>query len=66
LGKSSDNENQSPSGLILSMEFGFQSSGREAQRLGGDYFELESGHDAMISMPDKLAQTLNRAIGKMG
>ena len=48
------------------MEFGFQSSGREAQRLGWDYFELESGHDAMISMPDKLAQTLNRAIGKMG
>jgi hypothetical protein len=27
-------------------------------------FYLETGHDAMITMPDELAQTLNSAIGE--
>jgi pimeloyl-ACP methyl ester carboxylesterase len=51
-----------PRTYILCTQFGFHSSAREAQRLGWDYFQLETGHDAMITMPRELAQTLNKAI----
>jgi hypothetical protein len=33
------------------------------QSLGCDYFELETGDDAMISLPDELAQTLIKESG---
>jgi pimeloyl-ACP methyl ester carboxylesterase len=48
---------------ILCIQFGFQATGREAQSLGWDYFELDTGHDAMITMPEELAQTLIKASG---
>lgn len=51
-----------PRTYILCTGFGFQAEAREAQRLGWDYFELETGHDAMIIVPTELAQTLNAAI----
>jgi hypothetical protein len=53
-----------PRTYILCTQFGFQASARQAQKLGWDYFKLETGHDAMITMPNELAQTLNSAIGK--
>lgn len=49
---------------ILCTQFGFQAIGREARSLGWDYFELESGHDAMFTIPDELAHTLNLAIAR--
>jgi pimeloyl-ACP methyl ester carboxylesterase len=59
---SSSQARQLPRTFILCTQFGFQASAREAQSLGWDYFQLETGHDAMITMPNELAQTLNKAI----
>jgi pimeloyl-ACP methyl ester carboxylesterase len=53
-----------PRTYILCTQFGFSSIAREARSLGWDYFQLETGHDAMITMPDELAQVLNQAIAK--
>jgi hypothetical protein len=53
---------QLPRTYILCTQFGFQDTAREAQSLGWDCFQLETGHDAMITMPNELAQTLNMAI----
>ena len=50
---------QLPKTYILCTGFGFQSTAREAQSLGWDYFELDTGHDAMITMPDELAGIFN-------
>ena len=55
---------QLPRTYILCTQFGFQATAREAQSLGWDYFQLEAGHDAMITMPNELAQTLNKAIAR--
>jgi len=35
---------------------------REEQRLSWDYFQLKTGHNAMITVPNDLAQTLILAI----
>lgn len=51
-----------PRTYILCTQFGFHSFAREARSLGWDYYQLEIGHDAMITMPDELAQTLIKAI----
>jgi pimeloyl-ACP methyl ester carboxylesterase len=53
---------QIPRTYILCTQFGFHSAARETQSLGWDYFELESGHDAMITMPNELAQTLKASV----
>jgi pimeloyl-ACP methyl ester carboxylesterase len=53
-----------PRTYILCTQFGFHATAREAQSLGWDYFQLDTGHDAMIIVPDELAQTLNKAISK--
>ncbi len=53
-----------PRTYILCTQFGFHETAREAQRLGWDYFQLETGHDAMITMPEELAETLIKAIAK--
>jgi pimeloyl-ACP methyl ester carboxylesterase len=59
---SSSQARQIPRTYILCTEFGFQASAREAQSLGWDSFQLETGHDAMITMPNELAKTLNKTI----
>jgi pimeloyl-ACP methyl ester carboxylesterase len=59
---SSSQARQIPRTYILCTHFGFQTTAREARNLGWDYFQLETGHDAMITMPNELAQTLNKAI----
>jgi pimeloyl-ACP methyl ester carboxylesterase len=51
-----------PHTYILCTEFGFHETASEAKSLGWDCFELETGHDAMITMPKELAQTLTRAV----
>jgi pimeloyl-ACP methyl ester carboxylesterase len=51
-----------PRTYILCTEFGFQSTAREAQKLGWDYFQLETGHDAMITKPKEVAETLEKAV----
>jgi pimeloyl-ACP methyl ester carboxylesterase len=53
---------QLPRTYILCTQFGFHTTAREAKNLGWDCFELETGHDAMITMPNELALTLNKAI----
>jgi len=53
---------QLPKTYVLCTGFGFQSTAREAQSLGWDYFELETGHDAMITMPDELAGIFNSLV----
>lgn len=53
---------QLPRTYILCTKFVYQATAREAQSLGWDCFMLESGHDAMITVPNELAQTLNKSI----
>jgi pimeloyl-ACP methyl ester carboxylesterase len=53
-----------PRTYILCTQFGFHGTAREAQSLGWDYFQLETGHDAMITMPNELAQMLIKATSK--
>jgi pimeloyl-ACP methyl ester carboxylesterase len=59
---SSNQVGQLPRTYILCTQFGFHATAREAKKLGWDCFELETGHDAMITMPNELALTLNKAI----
>jgi pimeloyl-ACP methyl ester carboxylesterase len=56
---------QLPRTYVLCTQLGFQASAREAKSLGWDYFQLEIGHDAMITVPNELAHTLNKAIGSL-
>ena len=51
-----------PRTYIQCTEFGFQATAREAQKLGWDYFQIESGHDAMITKPKELVEILNKTI----
>jgi pimeloyl-ACP methyl ester carboxylesterase len=53
---------QLPRTYILCTQFGTHAFAQEAQNLGWDYFQLETGHDAMITMPNEVAQTLTLAI----
>jgi pimeloyl-ACP methyl ester carboxylesterase len=54
-----------PRTFILCTQFGFRAFAHEAQNLGWDYFQLDTGHDAMITMPNELAQTLNKAVANL-
>jgi pimeloyl-ACP methyl ester carboxylesterase len=51
-----------PRTYILCTQFRFHATAHEAQSLGWDYFQLDTGHDAMITIPNELAQTLNKAV----
>lgn len=59
---SSSDARELPRTYILCTQFGFHATAHEAQSLGWDYFRLDKGHDAMITMPEELAQTLNKAV----
>ena len=62
--KSSSAALKIPRTYILCTQFGFHETAREGQKLGWDYFQLETGHDAMLTMPKELAATLEKAIAK--
>ena len=59
---SSNAARQLPCAYILCTQFGFHATAREAQDLGWDSFNFETGHDAMITLPRELAQMLNQSI----
>jgi pimeloyl-ACP methyl ester carboxylesterase len=51
-----------PQTYILCTGFGFQGIADEAKSLGWPCFQLETGHDAMLTMPDQLAGTLDKSL----
>jgi hypothetical protein len=59
---SSSQARQIPRTYIFYTQFGFHTTAREGQSLGWDYFQLETGHDTMITLPNELAQTLIKAV----
>ena len=61
---SSSQARKLPRTYILCTQFGFHDSAREAKSLGWDTYQLETGHDAMLTVPRELAQTLNKAVAK--
>jgi hypothetical protein len=48
---------------ILCRLGGFQAIAQAVQAQGWDYYELETGHDAPITMPDELARVLDATAG---
>jgi len=47
-----------PRTYIVCTESGFGAEGERAKREGWAYHELQTGHDAMVTMPQELAAVL--------